>query len=125
MLEFHSGGGNAVNSKAAVQECIDHAFGNGDAADCAVLIIHSTMGHNFAQMAAGAREACPNVEITGRTGSYPPPFTSCRPYCPGFEACRAEAPDDNTAQLYIGRRNDLIATPPEAPWRGVWVLDVK
>ncbi len=69
MLEFHSGSSNAVNSKAAVQECVNHAFGDRDPADCTVLIIHSTVGHNFAQMAAGAREACPNAEIVGCTGS--------------------------------------------------------
>ncbi len=42
-----------------------------------------------------------------------------------FEACHADAPDDNVAKLYIVRCADLITTPPEEPWRGVWVLDEK
>ncbi|MDP6688818.1 MAG: FIST N-terminal domain-containing protein [Alphaproteobacteria bacterium] len=69
MLEFHSGSSSAVNSKAAIEECIDHALGDRDKADCKLLVIHSTVGHNFAQMAAGAQEACPNAEIIGCTGS--------------------------------------------------------
>ncbi len=69
MLEFHSGSSNAVNSKAAIQESIDLALGDRDKADCKLLVIHSTVGHNFGQMAAGAKEACPNAEIIGCTGS--------------------------------------------------------
>jgi hypothetical protein len=69
MLEFHSGSSSAVNSKAAIEECIDHALGDRDKADCKLLVIHSTVGYNFAQMAAGAQEACPNAEIIGCTGS--------------------------------------------------------
>ncbi len=69
MLAFHSGSSNAVNSKSAVQECIELAFGDSDPAECTLLVIHATVGHNFAQMAAGAREVCPNAEIVGCTGS--------------------------------------------------------
>jgi hypothetical protein len=69
VIEFHSGISNAVNSKAAILECIESAFADGDKADCKLLVIHSTMGHNFAQMAAGAKEACPDAEIIGCTGS--------------------------------------------------------
>ncbi|MBT3370793.1 MAG: hypothetical protein HOA08_06620 [Rhodospirillaceae bacterium] len=69
MLEFHSGSSSAVNSKTAILECIDHAFGDRDKAECKLLIIHSTVGHNFDQMAAGAKEACPEAEIVGCTGS--------------------------------------------------------
>ena len=69
MLEFYSGSSNAVNSKAAIHECIDHAFADRDKADCRLLVVHSTVGHNFAQMAAGAKEACPAAEIIGCTGS--------------------------------------------------------
>ena len=69
MIEFQSGSSNAVNSKAAILECIDNAFADGNRADCTLLVIHSTVGHNFAQMAAGAKEACPGAEIIGCTGS--------------------------------------------------------
>ena len=57
MIEFHSGSSNAVNSKATILECIDHAFVDGDKANCKLLVIHSTVGHNFAQMAASPRKA--------------------------------------------------------------------
>ena len=69
MLEFHSGSSNAVNSKSAMRECVDHSFGEGGGSECSVLIVHATMGHNFAQMAAAAKEACPNAEFIGCTGS--------------------------------------------------------
>jgi hypothetical protein len=69
MIEFHSGSSNAVNSKSAIVECIEGAFADGDKADCKLLVIHSTVGHNFAQMMAGAKETCPHAEIIGCTGS--------------------------------------------------------
>ena len=69
MLEFCSGSSNAVNSKGAVRECLDNSFGEGGGGDCDLLIIHATIGHNFAQMTAAAREACPKAEIIGCTGS--------------------------------------------------------
>ncbi len=69
MLDFFSGSSSAVNTKSAVRECLDNAFGEGGGSDCSLLIIHTTMGHNFAQMAAAAREACPDAEIVGCTAS--------------------------------------------------------
>ncbi len=69
MLEFHSGSSSAVNSTSAVRECVDHAFGEGGGADCRLLVVHATMGHNFAQMSAAAREACPGAEIVGCSGT--------------------------------------------------------
>lgn len=65
MLDFFSGSSSAVNTKSAVRECVDNAFGAGGGSECSLLIIHTTMGHNFAQMAAAAREACPEAEIVG------------------------------------------------------------
>ncbi len=69
MLNFFSGSSSAVNTNSAVRECLDNAFGEGGGGDCNLLIIHTTMGHNFAQMAAAAREACPDAEIVGCTAS--------------------------------------------------------
>jgi hypothetical protein len=69
MLEFHSGSSNAVNSNSAIHECIDNAFGDGDKSACKLLVIHSTVGHNFKQMSEGAKLACPNSEVIGCTGS--------------------------------------------------------
>jgi len=69
MLDFFSGSSSAVNTKSAVRECVDNAFGAGGGSECSLLIIHTTMGHNFAQMAAAAREACPEAEIVGCSAS--------------------------------------------------------
>jgi hypothetical protein len=69
MLDFHSGSSSAVNTKSAMRECLDNAFGEGGGAETSLLIIHATMGHNFVQMAAAAREACPDAEIIGCTAS--------------------------------------------------------
>ncbi len=65
MLDFFSGSSSAVNTKSAVRECVDNAFGAGGGSECSLLIIHTTMGHNFAHMAAAAREVCPEAEIVG------------------------------------------------------------
>ena len=68
MLEFSSGLSTAVNSKQAVAECVELALG--DAGDvCDLLVIHSTVGHNFAQVIAAARAACSDAVIVGCSGS--------------------------------------------------------
>lgn len=68
MLEFSSGLSTAVNSKQAATECIEFALG--DAGDtCDLLVVHLTVGHNFAQALSAARMACPNAEIVGCSGS--------------------------------------------------------
>lgn len=69
MLSFHSGISNAVNTQSAVRECVDNAFGEGGGADCSILVIHSTVGHQFPQMLAAAKEACPAASVIGCTGS--------------------------------------------------------
>lgn len=69
ILEFFSGSSSAVNTRSAVRECVDNAFGEGGGGECSLLIVHTTMGHNFAQMAAAAREACPGAEFVGCTAS--------------------------------------------------------
>lgn len=69
MLEFRSGSSNAVNAKSAVRECLDHAFGDGGGDDCSLLIIYSTVGHNFPQLIAAAREEHPKAHVVGGSGS--------------------------------------------------------
>ena len=68
MLEFQSGSSTAVNSTKAMQESLDSALGE-DKAQARLVILHSTMGHNFSQLLKAAREACPDAEICGCTGS--------------------------------------------------------
>ncbi len=69
MLEFSGGLSTAVNSKQAAIECVELALGEGGGETCDLLVIHSTVGHNFAQAIASARAACPNAEVVGCTGS--------------------------------------------------------
>ncbi|MBT3790075.1 MAG: hypothetical protein HN725_05065 [Alphaproteobacteria bacterium] len=68
MLEFYSGLSTAVNSKQAASECIELALGD-DNQDCDLLVIHSTVGHNFPQALAAARAACPSAQIVGCSGA--------------------------------------------------------
>ena len=68
MLEFFSGLSTAVNSKQAAAECVELALGE-SANDCDLLVIHSTVGHNFPQSLEAARAACPNAVVVGCTGS--------------------------------------------------------
>jgi len=69
MLQFSSGFSTGVNSKLAAQECVEIALGEGGGTDCSLLVLHSTVGHNFGQAIAAAREACPNAQVIGCTGS--------------------------------------------------------
>lgn len=68
MLEFSSGLSTAVNSRSAVSECLELALGE-SRESCSLIIIHSTVGHNFAQVLSAARAECPGAKIVGCTGS--------------------------------------------------------
>jgi len=68
MLEFSSGLSTAVHSQAAVRECLESALG--DSHDgCDLIVLHTTVGHNFAQVLSAARAECPGARIVGCTGS--------------------------------------------------------
>ncbi len=69
MLNFNSGISNSVNSKSAIHGCLEQAFGESGASTSDLLIIHSTVGHNFPQILAAAKDACPQAEVIGCTGS--------------------------------------------------------
>ncbi len=69
MLEFSSGLSTAVNSKQAAAECVELALGPDDGAACDLIVVHSTVGHNFGQAISAIREACPNAQIVGCSGS--------------------------------------------------------
>mgnify|MGYP001179528471 CR=1 FL=1 len=69
MLQFSSGFSTGVNSKLAAQECVELALGEDGGDDCSLLVLHSTVGHNFGQAIAAARAACPNAKVIGCTGS--------------------------------------------------------
>ena len=68
MLKFRSGSSTSVNSARAMRESLEEAMGP-DGSAARLVILHTTMGHNFVQLLAAAREACPDAEICGCTGS--------------------------------------------------------
>jgi hypothetical protein len=65
MLSFCSGYSGKVNSADAMQEALLQA----NATSASVVLIHSTVGHNFAPMLAKAAATCPDATIVGCTGS--------------------------------------------------------
>lgn len=68
MLTFSSGSSTAVNSARAMREGLAEALGD-DAGRARLVLFHTTMGHNFGQLLAAAREVCPDAAICGCTGS--------------------------------------------------------
>lgn len=65
MLSFGSGYSGKMNSAAAMQEALLQA----DAGSASVVLIHATVGHNYAPMLAAAAAACPDATIVGCSGS--------------------------------------------------------
>lgn len=64
MLEFSSASTRMVNSKRAIAECIEAALGD-SAADCSLLVIHASLGHDYPALLAQAREMVPNAYVVG------------------------------------------------------------
>ncbi|MFN6037651.1 MAG: FIST signal transduction protein [Bacteroidota bacterium] len=62
MLNFYSASARVVNSKRAVTECMEIALGN-DYADCELIILHASIGHNFSDLIAQAKEMAPKARI--------------------------------------------------------------
>ncbi|MBK1721115.1 hypothetical protein CKO23_02465 [Thiocystis violacea] len=54
-----------VNSRRAITECLEAAFGDGQGTDCDLLIIYSSMGHDFRALLEQARELAPSARILG------------------------------------------------------------
>ncbi len=65
MLNFYSASTRMVNSRRAIEECMEAAFGEGNDTDCNLVMIHSSMGHDFAQLASQAKEMAPGATIFG------------------------------------------------------------
>jgi hypothetical protein len=62
MLEFHSSSARIVNTKRAVMECMESAMGD-NYADCSLVILHASIGHNFQEMVDQAIEMAPKARI--------------------------------------------------------------
>ena len=41
----------------------------------------------------------------------------------GFEACLVDTPTDGPAHTFLQRVEHFVAEPPDATWKGIWVLD--
>ncbi|HRJ51528.1 MAG TPA: FIST N-terminal domain-containing protein [Candidatus Thiothrix moscowensis] len=65
MLSFHSASTRMVNSKRAITECMEAAFGEGHATDCDLLVIYASMGHNFQHLLDQAHAMAPGARIVG------------------------------------------------------------
>ncbi len=68
MLEFFSSSTGTIDSKNAITECLEIALeGQGDL-DCDLIIIYSSIGHNFEQLLSEAKKNSPRAKIIGCTG---------------------------------------------------------
>lgn len=68
MIHFRSGTSKAVNTRKAVEECISDA-GIDSKQPPNLIIVHTTVGHNFDQMLSELSKATPGAAIAGCTGS--------------------------------------------------------
>ena len=64
MLEFHSASTRMVNSKRAITECLEAALGS-NVADCDLIVIHASMGHNYQDLVDQARQLAPRARVVG------------------------------------------------------------
>ena len=62
MLEFFSASTRMVNTKRGITECLETALGS-DTSNCDLIIIHSSLGHNFADLIKYTKELAPNAEV--------------------------------------------------------------
>lgn len=65
MIDFYSASTRMVNSRRAVMECMESAFGEGQNTDCDLLVLHVSMGHNFQEIVDQARKMAPSATIVG------------------------------------------------------------
>lgn len=64
MLEFHSASVRMVHSRRAITECIEAALGT-KTDDCALIIIHASLGHDYHELADQARLLVPGARVVG------------------------------------------------------------
>jgi len=69
MLEFYSSSTAAVNSKRAIAECLENALGDEKDLDCDLIILYTSIGHNFKDILSEARRLSPDAQVVGCTGA--------------------------------------------------------
>jgi len=62
MLQFYSASARIINSRRAVTECMEIALGD-QYADCDLIILHASIGHNFNELITQAREMAPGARV--------------------------------------------------------------
>ena len=67
MVNFYSASNGEVDSEKAIHKAILSAFDGDDHRLCDLLVIHTTIGHNYQQLLDEARRLCPNSKIVGCT----------------------------------------------------------
>jgi 2,4-dienoyl-CoA reductase-like NADH-dependent reductase (Old Yellow Enzyme family) len=67
MLQFFSATTSIVNSRRAINECLEMALEGEPNLDCDLLIIYTGMGHNFQDLLNEAHTIAPNAQVVGTT----------------------------------------------------------
>jgi len=68
MLEFFSASTRMVNSKRAMEECMEAAFASQHGRedfDCQLIVIHASLGHNYQLLLETAQTLAPSAQIVG------------------------------------------------------------
>lgn len=64
MLEFASSSVRMVNSRRAMAECMESAWGEDDT-DCDLVVINASLGHDFAALSEEAKRLAPSARVVG------------------------------------------------------------
>jgi 2,4-dienoyl-CoA reductase-like NADH-dependent reductase (Old Yellow Enzyme family) len=103
MLRFFSASTSIVDSKRAINECLENALAGENSLDCDLLIIYTAMGHNFRDLLSEAHRLSPDAQIVGCT-------------CAGVIG--KEGPSESMKALAImavkGNKNEFAVTGKDA-----------
>ena len=69
MLHFFSASTSIVNSRRAINECLEMALEGEPNLDCDLLILYTGMGHNFKDLLDEAAKLAPNARVVGCTSA--------------------------------------------------------
>ncbi len=69
MLTFYSASTGAVNSKKAIRYCIETALEKEASLNCDLLMIYSSIGHDFEEILSEAHNLLPQTIVVGCTGA--------------------------------------------------------
>jgi 2,4-dienoyl-CoA reductase-like NADH-dependent reductase (Old Yellow Enzyme family) len=67
MLQFFSASTSILNSRRAMNECLEVALQGESSLDCDLIILYTGMGHNFKELLSEAHNLAPSAQIVGCT----------------------------------------------------------